>query len=82
MSLAKNVYNKEVPTRNLVTTISGVIVLVVTLLVTIGVLTQEQGTILSTQLGIAATAVQTLIGVISSIILVFKAVDPPADPVV
>jgi hypothetical protein len=73
--MAKAFYDKNVPTRNLVTTITGVITLIVTILATVGVLTSEQATILTTQIGIAATAVTSLVGVVSSIILMFKATD-------
>lgn len=75
MSLKKNFYDKSVPTKNLVTTISGVILLVVTLLATLGVITSDQAAILQTQLGVLGGAVTAIIGVVSAIILMFKAKD-------
>ncbi len=75
MALPKALYDPKAPTGNLITTISGVLLLVITLLATIGVITSEQATILSTQLGIATTAVTSLVGVVSAIILMFKATD-------
>jgi len=69
------VYDKNVPTRNLVTTISGVIALVVPILALVGLLTPEQSAGLTEQLGIIGTAVSGIIGAISAIILIFKAQD-------
>lgn len=75
MTLPKNVFNREVPTRNLVTTISGVILAVVTVLILVGVITTEQGASLQEQLGIITIAVTQFISAVSALILVFKAKD-------
>lgn len=74
-NVSKNFYNKEVPTRNLITTITGIITLVLTILVGFGVITPEQQTELQQH---AMTIVQAVVGVwgaITAIILMFKATD-------
>jgi len=63
--------------KNLVTTITGVVLIVVTLLATIGVITSEQAGVLQTQLGVIGTAVTSIVGAVSAIILIFKANDTP-----
>jgi len=60
---------------NLVTTVTGVALLVITILATVGVLTSEQATVLSTQLGVVGTAVTSIVAAVSAIILIFKAKD-------
>jgi len=76
MKLSKNVYDAKAPTKNLVTTITGVIALIIPILAAIGLITPEQSVGLTTQLGIVGTAITGIIGAISAIILIFKAQDP------
>lgn len=64
----KNVYDKSVPTRNLVTTISGVIVLLISGLTLFGILTAEQASGLTEYATMIITAV-------AGIISIFKAKD-------
>lgn len=79
MALPKAFYNKEVPSRNLVTTISGILLMVVNLVVTVllatGKITQDQAQPLNEIFaGIIAVGGQ-LVGYITSLILMFKAKD-------
>lgn len=79
MALPKAFYNREVPSRNLVTTISGILLMVVQLVVTVLLATnkitsdqvQPLNEILS---GIITVGVQ-LVGYVSALILMFKAKD-------
>jgi uncharacterized membrane protein len=75
MALPKAFYNKEVKTRNLVTTITGVITLVLTILVGFGVITPAQQGDLQTQAFTIVDAVIAIWGAVTSIILMFKAED-------
>jgi len=68
MAISKNVYDKSVPTRNLITTISGVILLVISGLSLFGILTTEQAASLSEYATMIVTAV-------AGIISIFKATD-------
>ena len=68
MAISKNVYDKSVPTRNLITTISGVILLVISGLSLFGILTTEQAASLSEYATMIVTAV-------AGIISIFKAQD-------
>ena len=75
MALPKAVYDKSVPSQNLVTTITGIITLVLSILVGFGIITPEQ----STELGQhTLTILNAIIGVwsaVAGIILIFKAKD-------
>jgi hypothetical protein len=75
MSLAKNFYDSSKPTKNLVTTITGVITLIITILVSFNVLTPEQSTELQTQTVTIINAVVGIWGAITAIILMFKSTD-------
>jgi len=66
---------REFFSRNIVTTISGIILLIVTILVSVGLLTTEQGAELQTQLGVVVTAGSQIIAAIGALILIFKAKD-------
>jgi hypothetical protein len=68
MSLAKNFYNKAVPTRNLVSTLTGVIILVLSALSLFNVITPEQQNTL-------AGYVTEVIGIVVGIINMFKLTD-------
>lgn len=69
------IYDKSVPTRNLVTTITGLIALVVPILVIVGLLTPEQSADLQKHGITIVESVGAIVGAISSIILIFKAKD-------
>lgn len=71
----KAFYDRSVPTRNLVTTIAGIITLILSVLVGFGVLTPEQSAELNTQLITVQNAVVAIWGAVSAIILMFKATD-------
>ena len=73
--MLKAVYDKEVPTKNLVTTITGIIALVVAILVSTGVVTPEQSTGLQENAINIVNAVSVVVNAITGIILVFKAKD-------
>lgn len=74
-NISKNVFDRDVPTKNLVTTITGIITLLLSVLVGFGVLTPEQSTELNSQALIVIQAVTGIWGAIAAIILVFKAKD-------
>lgn len=75
-NITRNVYDKEAGgTRNLVTTITGIITLLLAVLVSFGVLTPEQSTELNSQALVIIQAVTGIWGAISAIILIFKAKD-------
>jgi hypothetical protein len=75
MSVLKNVYDKDAPTGNLVTTITGVVTMLVTILAALKVFTGEQAAAIQAQVGVLAPAVISIVGAISALILVFKAKD-------
>jgi hypothetical protein len=72
---AKAFYDKAIPTKNLVTTITGIITLVLTILMSAGILTPEQQTELQANAFSIVDAVVLIWGAVSSIILMFKAKD-------
>jgi len=72
---AKAFYDKAVPTRNLVTTITGIVTLVVTILGASGVITLDQQTGLQEHAVTVVEAVAVIYGAITSAILMFKAKD-------
>lgn len=74
-NISKNFYNKDVPTRNLVTTITGIITLVLTILVGFGVITPEQSTELNQHAMVIVQAIVGVWGAVTAIILMFKAQD-------
>lgn len=57
------------------TTVTGVILAVSVILLTIGVITPEQSTGLQAEGGVIIEAVSAIVGAISAIILMFKAKD-------
>ena len=71
----RNAYDSKAPTKNLVTTITGIITLIITILVSFGVLTPEQSTDLQTHTLNLVTAVTLVWGTITAVILMFKAKD-------
>ena len=58
--------------KDWLTTITGVITLVVPILALVGLITQEQAQSLTTNLGTISTAIVGIVGAISSIILLFS----------
>ena len=73
----KAIYDKSSPsgTRNLVTTITGVITLLITILVGFGIIKPEQSTEVQTHAIGIIDAVVIIWGAISGLILMFKAKD-------
>lgn len=74
-NVSRNFYNREVPTRNLITTITGIITLILSILVGFGVITPEQQTELAANAMLIVNAVVGIWGAITAIILMFKSVD-------
>ena len=72
-------YDKAVPSRNLITTISGIALMVINLIITVllatGKIQAEQAEDLNVLLANIVTAVGQIIGYVGSIILMFKATD-------
>jgi hypothetical protein len=73
--MSKAFYDKSVPTRNLVTTISGIVTLIITLLVTFGVFSPEQATAVTTQTTTLLTLIPQVVSAVAALILIFKAKD-------
>ena len=73
--ISRNIYDREAPSRNLVTTITGILTLLLAVLVSFGVLTPEQSADLNTQALVIIQAVTGVWGAIASIILIFKSKD-------
>ena len=77
--ITKNFYDRSVPTRNLITTITGIVLMAIKLIVSIllaaGKVTPEQAPVLTDTLGQIVTISSQLIGYISAIILMFKSTD-------
>jgi hypothetical protein len=71
----KAVYDPSAPTGNLVTTISGIVTLVITLLVTFGVFTPTQASGVTQQTNVLLTAIPQVVSAIAALILIFKAKD-------
>lgn len=75
MSALKNFYDSKVPSRNLWTTIPGIITLILSLLVAFNVITVDQSGILQTQLTSLLQAGTAAYLAIMAIIAMFKAND-------
>jgi protein-S-isoprenylcysteine O-methyltransferase Ste14 len=75
MALLKNVFDPAVKSKNLITTISGIVTLVITILVSFGVFTPEQAEGVTTQTNVLLTAVPQIISAVAALILIFKAKD-------
>ena len=73
--MSKAIYDKNAPTRNLVTTISGIVTLVITLLSGFNVITAEQSTVLTEQTGLLITLVPQVVAAVAACVLIFKAKD-------
>lgn len=75
MKLSKNFYNKDVPSGNLVTTITGVITLILAVLVGFGVIDLSQQVELETHAVTIVEAIAAIYAAVNAIILMFKAKD-------
>jgi hypothetical protein len=71
----KALYDKDAPTKNLVTTISGIVTLTISILVTIGVFTPDQAAGVTTHTTTLLTVIPQVISAIAGLILMFKAKD-------
>ena len=71
----KAVYDKDAPTNNLVTTISGIVTLVITILVSFGVFTPEQASGVTQHTTTLLTVIPEVVSAIAALILIFKAKD-------
>ena len=68
----KAIFDKDVPTKNLITTIMSVVTLIIPILVIVGLISAEQSTGLQTNLGVIGDAVLGIITAVSSLILLFS----------
>lgn len=75
MSLAKNFYNRDVPTKNLITTITGIVTAVMSILVFLNVINIDQSTALQGHILTISEAVTAIYGSVVAIIAMFKATD-------
>lgn len=73
--MLKSVYDSKAPTKNLITTIAGVITLLISLLVMFGVFTPEQATGVTEQTNKLMTLIPEVVSAIAALILIFKAKD-------
>lgn len=71
----KAVYDAQAPTGNLVTTITGIVTLLITILVTFGVFTPEQAGQVTEHTNTLLTVIPQVISAIAALILIFKAKD-------
>lgn len=75
MSLSRNFYDSKKKTKNLVTTITGIVTLIISILVGFNILTPDQSTQLQADVSTLVQVGVTIFGVINSIILMFKSTD-------
>jgi len=75
LMMNKAFFDSEVPTKNLITTIMGVVTLIIPILVIVGLISAEQSTGLQTNLGVIGDSIIAIVGAVSSLILMFKAKD-------
>jgi hypothetical protein len=75
MTLPKAVFDPTVKSKNLITTITGVVTLLITLLVTFGVFTPEQAAGVTIQTNALLTAIPEVVSAIAALILIFKSKD-------
>jgi ABC-type Fe3+ transport system permease subunit len=71
----KAVYDSTVPTKNLITTISGVVTLLISLLVMFGVLTPEQAEGVTEHTNALFTLIPGVVLAVTGLIQIFKAKD-------
>jgi len=75
MRLPRAVYDPAKKSRNLVTTITGIVTLIISILVGFGVLTPEQSSALQGHATTLINAGVAVYGVVTAVILMFKAED-------
>jgi hypothetical protein len=73
--MTKAFYDKSVPTRNLITTISGIVTLIITIMVQFGVFTPDQAGQVTQHTTTLLTVIPQVISAVAGLILVFKAKD-------
>ena len=73
--MLKAFYDKDVPTGNLITTITGILTAILSVLVFFGVITPEQSSELGSHAITVINAVIGIYGAVVAIILMFKAKD-------
>lgn len=71
----KAVYDAQAPTGNLITTISGIITLVISILAGLGVFTPEQAGQVTEHTNTLLTVIPQIVSAIAALILIFKAKD-------
>jgi hypothetical protein len=71
----KAIYDAKAPTKNLITTITGVITLILSILVGFGVIDITQSTEINAQAGVLIQAGVAAYGAIVALIAVFKSKD-------
>ena len=74
-NIMKAFYDKTVSTKNLITTITGIVTLVITILVSFGVFTPEQAEEATIQTNVLLTAIPQVVAAIAALVLMFKAKD-------
>lgn len=76
----KAFFNPEVKSKNLITSFTGIALLLINLVVSVllamGKILPEQATPLNEALGAIVASVGQIVGYVSSIILMFRATDP------
>jgi ABC-type Fe3+ transport system permease subunit len=75
MALPKAVFDPAVKSKNLITTISGVVTLVITILSALGVLTPEQAGGVTEQTNTLLTLIPQVVAAVAALILIFKSKD-------
>jgi len=73
--MTKAFYDKAAPTRNLVTTITGIVTLIISVLVGFNILTPDQSTQLQAHATTLINSGVAIFGVINALILMFKSTD-------
>ena len=68
----KAIFDKDVPTKNLITTIMSVVTMLIPILMLVGLITPAQSDGLQTNLGVIGDAVLGIITAVSSLILLFS----------
>jgi amino acid transporter len=74
-NLKKNFYDRSVPTRNLWTTVTGVIVAVISILTAVNLLSADDASQLQIYSNDIIGAVKVIVEAVTGIILMFKATD-------
>jgi hypothetical protein len=73
--MTKAFYDKSVPTKNLISTISGIVMLVISVLAGLGVFTPAQAEAATTHTTTLLTLAPDIIGAITGILAIFKMKD-------